>query len=97
MPRIIHRHIRFQVIDRCLRDTRREYHIRDILDECNKAMQETYGTVISLRTIQYDISILRKPPFCIELDEKLLKGGIYRYFDTECAKKAFLMLDGVEL
>ena len=33
----------------------------------------------------------------IELDETLLKGGIYRYFDTKKKKKAFLMLDGVEL
>ena len=96
MPHIIHRHIRFQVIDRCLRDTRREYHIRDILDECNRTMQETYGTVISLRTIQYDISILRKAPFNIELDEELLKHGVYRYFDTGCTRKAFLMLDGGE-
>lgn len=96
MPRIIHRHIRFQVIDRCLRDTRREYHIHDLLDECNRVMRQSYGTVISLRTIQYDISILRKPPFNIELDESLLKRGVYRYFDTDCARKAFLLLDGVE-
>lgn len=93
MPRIIHRHIRFEVIDRCLRDSRREYHIRDLLDECNRTMMETYGTVISLCTIQYDISILRKPPFGIELDEDLLRRGVYRYFDTNCAKRVFLMLD----
>ncbi len=96
MPHIIHRHIRFQVIDRCLRDSRREYHIRDILDECNKTMQKTYGTVISLRTIQYDMSILRNPPFNIELDEALLKRGVYRYYDTECAPKAFLIMDGLD-
>ena len=59
-------------------------------------MRQSYGTVISLRTIQYDISILRKPPFNIELDESLLKRGVYRYFDTDCARKAFLLLDGVE-
>lgn len=93
MPRIIYRHIRFQVIDRCLRDPRREYHIRDLLEECNRTMMETYGTVISLRTIQYDISILRKPPFGIELDEGLLKRGVYRYYDINCARRAFLLLD----
>ena len=56
-------------------------------------MMECYGTTISLRSMQYDISILRKPPFSIELDEGLLKRGVYRYEDVNCPKRVFWMLD----
>ena len=38
----------------------------------------------------------RNPPFNIELDEALLKRGVYRYYDTECAPKAFLIMDGLD-
>lgn len=93
MPRIIHRHIRFIVIDRCLRDTRKQYKIHDILNECNRTMMQIYGTTISLRTVQYDISILRKPPFCIELDDVLLRRGIYRYADTSCKRPSFMSIE----
>ena len=92
MPRIIHRHIRFMVIDRCLRDTHRQYRIHDLLYECNRTMMQVYDTTISLRTIQYDISMLRNPPFNIELDEVLLRQGVYRYADTNCKRSPFMSL-----
>ncbi len=79
MPYIIHRECRFKIIDQCLRDIHREYRINDIVEVCNTAMLQSFGVGISKRSVQYDISILRKPPFSIELDEKLLARGIYRY------------------
>lgn len=96
MPRIIHKYLRFQVIDSCLRDVHREYKMLDILEKCNKLMMKHYGTTICLRSMQYDISILKKPPFCIELDESLLKRGIYRYEDVNCPQRIFLQLDELE-
>ena len=84
MPRIIHRILRFKLIDRCLRDVSMMYRIGDIWERCNDAMLENYGLSISKRSIQYDISALRNAPFLIELDEELLRQGFYRYKDVMC-------------
>lgn len=93
MPRIIHRNLRFQIIDKCLRDTHKEYHIDDIVACCNYAMMKNYGTGISKRSVQYDLNILRKPPYNIELNETLLQQGIYRYDDPYCPVQSFLYTD----
>ncbi len=79
MPRILHREFRFRIIDKCLRDTSRLYKINDIFEACNDAMLSVYGVGISKRSVQYDLSILRNPPYSIELDEQCLKQGVYRY------------------
>lgn len=84
MPRVIHRNFRFLLIDRCLRDTGKKYRINDLVEICNIAMQENYGVGISKRTVQYDLSILKKAPFSIDLDEDLKKQGVYRYTDVKC-------------
>lgn len=93
MPRVLHRYLRFAMIDRCLRDSSHEYHIGDIHEECNRIMMQMYGTSISRRTVQYDLCILQQPPFCIDLDEKLRERGVYRYSNVNCPKPNFLELD----
>lgn len=84
MPRILHRNLRFRTIDRCLRDMGREYRMCDLVEQCNLEMLRVYGVGISRRTVQYDISIMRAAPFEVELDETLLRRGVYRYADTGC-------------
>lgn len=97
MPRIMHRNLRFQIIDKCLRDTSRKYRMSDLVELCNKAMLKNYGVSISRRSVQYDVSILQKAPFSIELDEELLKQGFYRYADTDCAQPMFFLIDDQDL
>lgn len=95
MPRVIHRNFRFLLIDRCLRDVNRKYRINDLVEICNLAMQENFGVGISKRTVQYDLDILKKAPFSIELDEELKKRGVYRYADVGCASP-FMLFDDSE-
>ena len=84
MPKVLHRELRFKIIDRCLRDTRRRHTIATLTDACNRTLWDCYGIRVSRRTLQYDISILRRPPYNIELDADLLRLGYYRYADSNC-------------
>lgn len=67
--------------------------INDLVEQCNLEMLRTYGVSISKRTIQYDLNIMRRAPFNIELDESLLRKGIYRYADVGCRSLFWLPED----
>jgi predicted DNA-binding transcriptional regulator YafY len=53
--------IRYRTIDKCLQNRRRKWTIEDLIDSCNKALQEYEGsdTNISLRTIRMDLNAMR--------------------------------------
>jgi predicted DNA-binding transcriptional regulator YafY len=75
--------IRYQVLNKCLRNTYRDYTIDDLVDECNKALRRIDKPKVSKRTIQNDINIL-EADYGALLDENLRIGKkrIYRYVDT---------------
>lgn len=52
--------VRYQAIDRCLRNTGRYYTIEDIQNECNKVLQELYSSekTVSTRQIYDDIKFI---------------------------------------
>ena len=84
MPRILYRDLRFRIIDRCLRDSHTQHTIASLTEACNRTLTASYGVRVSRRTVQYDISILRNTPYNIELNQTLLRQGIYRYADINC-------------
>lgn len=75
--------LRYGVLDRCLRNTHREYDAKDLLRECNNEL-ENYGfSLIKLRTIYDDIAKLSEAPYYAPI-EKLpgyANEHIYRYSD----------------
>lgn len=57
----LHAMIRYNVIDRCLRDQDRNYHAKDLIRECSEAISEKIGEerVISRRTFFNDLEAMR--------------------------------------
>ena len=52
--------IRYQIIDRCLRDISKEYTLNAIIDEVNEylVVELGYHKGISQRTIEYDLQFM---------------------------------------
>ena len=79
--------LRYQVLDRCFRNTGRKYLWQDLLDEINKALEEFNGpgSVIKRRQLFDDIRFMESEQgWSIPLDRK--KDGrkvYYRYSDPE--------------
>jgi len=89
--------LRYKVLNECFRNRYKEYTIDDLVEECNKAMQQKYDTPygISKRTVQADINNLQMPPYSIRLEEGLKNGRkkLYRYVDTDFSLSLFQMND----
>lgn len=51
--------LRYQTIDKCLRNRLREWTLEDLVDKCNDAMMDYCGTSISMRSVQKDIEFMR--------------------------------------
>ena len=89
--------LRYEVLNRCLRDIFREYTIDNLVDEVNIALRNAYDKTasISKRTIQDDLAQLQLPPYSIKLNETLKKGRkkIYRYSDPDYTLQMFHMTD----
>ena len=57
-----HAQIRYKVLDDCFSNFRRKFYFDDLLDRCNDALRELYGsehTGIKTRTLRSDISYMR--------------------------------------
>jgi len=52
--------VRYKILDACFRNTGRKYSAKDLIEECNKALQEIYpnGNGISRRQLYYDIAFM---------------------------------------
>lgn len=57
-----HAQIRYKVLDDCLSNFRRKFYFNDLMERCNDALRELYGsehTGIKTRTLRSDISYMR--------------------------------------
>lgn len=81
-----HAIIRYQVLDRCFRNTGRKYDIENLLEECNKALLDfdPYSNGIKKRQLYDDIRFMKSEQgWSVEFDD--IKEGrkvYYRYADT---------------
>ena len=82
MPLDRNKLLRFQALDRCLRDTSRLYNVSDLLDCCNREMHRYDYPEVKKRTIQKDLHDIKEKPFNVEFDDELFKRHYYRYADT---------------
>lgn len=53
-------YIRYKVLDRCFRDSRRRYYIEDLVEACNEELSNYDGSSVSERTIRDDISFMQR-------------------------------------
>jgi predicted DNA-binding transcriptional regulator YafY len=76
---------RYRVINNCLRNTGRKWTVKDLIDEVSKKLYEEFGQDkgISLRTLRYDIQLMRSlPPR--GFDAPIVnKDGYYEYKDPD--------------
>lgn len=86
MPANKNANIRYRVLDRCFRDTRRKYFIEDLIEECNIALRaENFKDGVKRRQIYDDISFMERTEggYGIELDRIHEGRKVYfRYHDT---------------
>lgn len=53
-------YIRYKVLDRCFRDSRRHYYIEDLVEACNEELYNYDGSSVSERTIREDIHFMQR-------------------------------------
>ena len=82
MPTDRNKLLRYQVLDRCFRDTSRIYRIGDLLDCCNQEYRRRDMKLVSRRTIQLDLQTLQDEPYNVEFDPAMRADRCYRYSDT---------------
>ncbi len=76
--------LRHKIIDNCLRDTQNKYTLKDLIDECSKALQIKYNNreqKASVRTIQLDIQFMRDPDNGYGAPIVVYDNKYYRYSD----------------
>lgn len=80
--------MRYKILDKCFRNTGRNYKMTDLIAECNKKIKEINPDAksISRRQIFYDIAFMESSEgWEIELDENTKEGRTryYRYIDPK--------------
>ena len=93
MPLDRNKIVRYQVLDRCFRDTSRLYRVADLLECCNRELQRYDFRTVAKRTIQNDIQMLCMEPYNVEFDETLKESNCYRYADTTQSLKVLKLID----
>ena len=53
-------YIRYKVLDRCFRDSRRHYYMEDLVEACNEELYNYDGSSVSERTIREDIHFMQR-------------------------------------
>ena len=77
--------VRYMELDRCFRDTRKQYHMEDLVEAVNKVLENYNGTCVSERQIREDIRFMQRDAgWGIKL-RNWMDGHqkIYRYVDTD--------------
>ena len=82
MPLNLNKTYRYQLLDKCLRDSTRLFTMEKLKDACNSSLRRKGLKGCSLRTYQNDIKLLQEPPFEMELDASALENGYYQYADS---------------
>ncbi len=77
--------LRYRTIDRCLRNTGRRWTLQDLQDACSDALYEYEGKqeMVSLRTIQLDIQMMRSDRLGYEAPIEVYDKKYYRYADPD--------------
>lgn len=85
MPKTKNPLIRYLALDKCLRDTRKKYYIRDLLEACRKALQDYDGSSVEERTIRQDLQDMQRASFYAAPIERHIDGhsAWYRYSDPD--------------
>lgn len=77
--------LRYKTIDRCLRNTGRQWTLKDLVDACSEALYEYEGKkdMVSIRTVQLDIQMMRSDRLGYEAPIEVYERKYYRYSDPE--------------
>lgn len=84
-----HALIRYKVLDDCFSNFRRKFYFNDLLERCNEALRELYGSEhsgIKTRTLRSDISYMRDRAGEFGVEVEVLEDGngkFYRYSERE--------------
>lgn len=75
--------IRYQTIDKCLQNQRKQWTLEDLIESCSDALYEYEGRSISVskRTIQLDIQMLRSDKLGYNAPIEVYDKKFYRYAD----------------
>lgn len=81
--------IRYNTIDKCLRNTARQWTLDDLMDACSDALYEFEGKddLISRRTIQLDIQNMRSEKLGYNAPIEAYQRKYYRYSDPKFSIK----------
>ena len=77
--------IRYNTIDKCLRNRYRKWTIDDLVDACSDALYEMEGIAkgISIRTVQGDIQLMRSDKLGYNAPIEVYDNKYYRYSDPD--------------
>lgn len=77
--------LRYRTIDRCLRNTGRQWTLQDLVDACSDALYEYEGKndMVSTRTVQLDIQMMRSNRLGYEAPIEVYNRKYYRYSNPE--------------
>lgn len=77
--------IRYNTIDKCLRNRYRKWTIDDLVDACSDALYEMEGIAkgISIRTVQGDIQLMRSDKLGYNAPIEVYDNKYYRYADLD--------------
>ena len=77
--------LRYKTIDRCLRNTGRQWTLQDLVDACSDALYEYEGkkNLVSVRTVQLDIQMMRSDRLGYEAPIEVYDKKYYRYSDPK--------------
>lgn len=77
--------LRYRTIDRCLRNTGRRWTLQDLVDACSDALYEYEGKkeTVSVRTVQFDIQMMRSDRLGYEAPIEVYDRKYYRYSDPD--------------
>ena len=84
-----HAQIRYKVLDDCFGNFRRKYYFDDLLNRCNEALRELYGSDhagIKTRTLRADISYMRDRAGEAGVEIEAIDDGngfFYRYSERD--------------
>lgn len=75
--------IRYNTIDKCLRNRNKQYTLEDLVEACSDALYEYEGKddMVSLRTIQLDIQNMRSDKLGYNAPIEVYNRKFYRYSD----------------
>ena len=77
--------IRYNTIDKCLRNRYRKWTIDDLVDACSDALYEMEGIAkgVSIRTVQGDIQLMRSDKLGYNAPIEVYDNKYYRYADSD--------------